>query len=38
MHIKETVEIKERKKIFLGGKLWPVRSADNLTAIYVPIV
>jgi hypothetical protein len=25
------------KKMFLGSKEWPVRGADNLTAIYEPI-
>jgi hypothetical protein len=26
------------KKMFLGSKVLPVRGADNLTAIYEPIV
>jgi hypothetical protein len=26
------------KKKFLGSKVWPVRGADNFTAIYEPIV
>jgi hypothetical protein len=26
------------KKMFLGSKVVPVRAADNLTAIYEPIV
>jgi hypothetical protein len=27
-----------KKKMFLGNKVRPVRGADNLTAIYEPIV
>jgi hypothetical protein len=29
---------RSRKIIFLGSKMWPVRKADNLTAISGPIV
>jgi hypothetical protein len=29
---------KHKKKMFLGNKVWLVRGADNLTAIYRPSV
>jgi hypothetical protein len=33
-----TGNINNNNKMFLGGKVWLVRGADNLTAIYEPIV